>query len=34
MEERESKIIDEYLAKMLEVQKEQLEKPLLPDEFE
>ena len=33
MEERESKIIEEYVAKMLEVQKEQFEKPLTPDEL-
>jgi len=33
MDERESKIIEEYVAKMLDVQKEQFEKPLTLDEL-
>ena len=33
MDERESKIIEEYVAKMLDVQKGQFEKPLTLDEL-
>jgi hypothetical protein len=33
MDERENKIIEEYVSKMLEVQKEQFEKPLTLDEL-